>query len=132
MNPHNHPTSEELMEIIISSKIDPNLIVQDKITHAIRISEKNKWTNNSVFILRQSESKSPTKIVKIISSELYRITEIPDSIFIKCGYKSKEDFKSQWDSWSQKWDYSSKVWVINFVPFESSESEYTSIEDLLL
>lgn len=101
-------------EIILSSRLTLGDIQSGKIDHLIRISDKNKWTKNSIFQLKDSFTSSNSIDIIIISSDLVKVTEIPLETLYRCGYKSQSDFKEQWKAWFQNWDPHSLAWVIFF------------------
>jgi hypothetical protein len=120
---HQHP------ELVLSSRIPSSLL--SSIDYAIRIGDKNKWTAGSLFQLKTSHTSSSTEI-SIISSELVRIIEIPESILIRCGYKSQTDFQQQWEQWFQEWTPEASAWLIHFIPTpQQTTDEDISLEGLL-
>ncbi len=101
-------------EIILPHRIILPDILSGKIDHLIRLSDKNKWTKNSIFDLKESYTSSNSIEIIIISSDLVKVTEIPVNTLSRCGYKSQSDFKHQWESWFQTWDSDSFAWIIFF------------------
>lgn len=117
-------------EIIISERILPKDILSGKIDHLIRISDKDKWTKNSIFQLKESFT-SPTSIdIIIISSNLVKVIDIPLEILNRCGYKNQDEFKQQWENWFQDWDDNAIAWLIFFNIKSISENKNIEYEDM--
>lgn len=100
-------------EIIVSKRIPREAILKGDVNHIIRIANKNKWSKNSVFELKESRlDKKPIKVIILDSSEQVA-KRIPEEILTKCYYRNQDDFKNKWvEKWHQKWD--GEAWVVKF------------------
>ncbi len=115
-------------EIIISNRLLLDDVNSGKIDYLIRIGSKNKWTVGTVFELKTSHTENNSIQIKILSSEQIPVKNIPVSLLSRCGYRSQEEFKSQWEDWYQSWDDMSGAWLIHFEPYTHlKDIEYDNI-----
>ncbi len=110
-------------EIILSNRLVIDDIKSGAIDYLIRIGTKNKWTIGTVFELKTSHTENISIPINILSSEQIPVKDIPVSLLSRCGYRSQEEFKSQWEEWYQAWDDISEAWLIHFEP-------YTPLKDI--
>ncbi len=110
-------------EIILSNRLVIDDIKSGAIDYLIRIGTKNKWTVGSIFELKTSHTENNLIPIKILSSEQIPVKNIPVCLLTRCGYRSQEEFKSQWEEWYQAWDDISEAWLIHFEP-------YTPLKDI--
>lgn len=101
-------------EIIISNKILIADVLSRKIDYLIRIGDKNKWTNGTIFDMKESFTSKTSIPVRIISSEKVYVDQLSFDILTRCGYQSQAKFKSQWEDWFQTWDIFATAWLIHF------------------
>lgn len=101
-----------LNEIIFSKRIPKEAIINGDVNHLIRIADKNKWSKNSVFELKESHLDENSIKIIIVSSNEYIAKCIPNYVLKGCYYKNREEFEKQWERLCQKWE--GKAWVIKF------------------
>src|SRR5659263_33019 len=101
-----------LKEIVISNRIPIETILTGDVNTIIRISEKNKWRQGSIFDLKCShQDKESIKVIIVESTE--QIAEnISEEVLTKCYYKNREKFLQNWEKWYQRWE--SSAWVVKF------------------
>lgn len=100
-----------LKEIVISNRIPIETILNGDVNHIIRISEKNKWRQGSIFDLKCHKDKESTKVIIIESTEQVA-KDISEEVLTKCYYRNREKFQEKWEKWYQRWDAS--AWVVKF------------------
>lgn len=113
-------------EIILSNRLSLIDVSSGKIDYLIRLSDKDKWTKNSIFLIKSSYNSPGGIEIIILSSEIIKVQEISSNILSRCGYKSQSEFKEQWTSWFQEWDALSTAWLIHFTI--KNNREYKPIE----
>lgn len=121
-----------LSEIIISDKINKEDILSGKIDYLIRIGDKNKWTSGSIFDLKSSHISDNFTQIRILSSTLIKVTEIPINILNRSGYKIQIDFIQQWERWFQKWNDNSFAWIIHFEIYNPQPQKEIDFMGMLL
>jgi len=101
-----------LKEIVISNRIPIDAVLNGDVNTIIRISEKNKWRQDSIFDLKCSHrDKESIKVVIVDSKELLA-KDISEEVLSKCYYRNREKFREKWEKWYQRWDAS--AWVVKF------------------
>jgi len=101
-----------LKEIVISNRIPINAVLNGDVNTIIRISEKNKWRQGSIFDLKCSHIDKESIKVIIVEATEQVAKDISEDVLTKCYYRNPEKFRQQWEKWYQKWDASS--WVVKF------------------
>jgi len=101
-------------EIILSKRIPKEAILSGEVNHLIRLAEKNKWSKGSVFELKYSYMDKESIEVVIVDSIEQVAKYISEDVLIKAYYHNKDEFRQQWERWSQKWNDYSNAWVIEF------------------
>ncbi len=119
-------------EIILPGRLTLRDIQSGKIDHLIRISDKNKWTKNSIFQLKNSFNSPDSIEIIIISSDLVKVTDISPEFLTRCGYKSQSEFKKQWEAWFQDWNNFSTAWLIFFTLKSQHEVKNIDYEDIFI
>ncbi len=101
-----------LKEIVISNRIPIDAVLNGDVNTIIRISEKNKWRQGSIFDLKCSHKDSES--IKVIIEETTEqvAKDISEEVLNKCYYRNREKFREKWEIWNQKWE--SSGWVIKF------------------
>lgn len=110
-------------DIIVSKRIPKEAILCGKVTHFIRISKKNKWTENSIFELKYSFLDEQSLKVRILKSLEQQVKSISEDILKQCYFKNQAEFKDQWEKCYQNWDDNSKAWVIAFELWDDKKSK---------
>jgi len=80
-------------ELILPRRITKSQIISGNVDYLIRIGDKNKWSRNAVFNVKESHIDSNPISVVILKSEQVYITNLSLDILKRCGYNSKNDFK---------------------------------------
>ena len=101
-------------EIIVSRRIPKEAILSGKVNYLIRLAEKNKWSKGSIFQLKYSYMDKEAIEVVIVDSREQVAKYISEDVLAKAYYKNQEEFKNQWQKWSQKYDDYASAWVIEF------------------
>lgn len=101
-------------EIILSKRIPAKAILSGEVNHFIRIADKQKWKNGSLFELKSSYRSNDNLIeIIVVNSEEVVANCIPEDVLRKCYYRNREEFKTKWeDNWYQQWE--GKCWLIKF------------------
>jgi hypothetical protein len=93
-----------LKEIVISNRIPIDAVLNGDVNTIIRISEKNKWRQGSIFDLKCSHiDKESIKVIIVDSKELLA-KDISEEVLSKCYYRNREKFREKWEKWYQRWE----------------------------